>query len=74
MGLTREALLKGKDQYDQTPCANEFLSATFQTESFFFLFYKTTYLNEEVNHTDPSPSVRLPWFYLFEQLVVYHFN
>jgi hypothetical protein len=27
----------------------------------FFPFYKTTYLNEEVNRTDPSPSIRLPW-------------
>ncbi len=26
-----------------------------------FSLYKTTYLNEEVNRTDPSPSVRLPW-------------
>jgi hypothetical protein len=25
-----------------------------------FSFYKTTNLNEEVNRTDPSPSVRLP--------------
>ncbi len=26
-----------------------------------FLFYKATYLNEEVNCTEPSPSVRVPW-------------
>jgi len=25
-----------------------------------FFFYKTTYLNEEVNCTGPSPSVRVP--------------
>ncbi len=27
----------------------------------FFLFYKTSYLNEEVNRTLPSPTVRVPW-------------
>jgi len=27
---------------------------------YFFIFYKTTYLNEEINRFDPSPSVRLP--------------
>ncbi len=27
----------------------------------YFLFYKTTNLNEEVNRTEPFPSVRLPW-------------
>ncbi len=26
----------------------------------FFLFYKISYLNEEVNCTEPSPSVRVP--------------
>ncbi len=26
-----------------------------------FTFYKTNYLNEEVNHTYPSPSVNVPW-------------
>ena len=26
----------------------------------YFLSYKTSYLNEEVNRTDPSPSVSLP--------------
>ncbi len=26
-----------------------------------FLFYKATFLNEEVNCTEPSPSVRVPW-------------
>jgi hypothetical protein len=26
------------------------------------LFYKTNYLNKEVNCTNPSPSVSIPWF------------
>jgi hypothetical protein len=33
----------------------------FIVKLYFFLFYKTTYLNEEVNRTEPSPSVRVPW-------------
>jgi hypothetical protein len=28
---------------------------------YFFLSYETSYLNEEVNCTDPSPSVGVPW-------------
>jgi hypothetical protein len=32
----------------------------FQTETKFSFFYKTTYLNEEVNCTEPSLSVRVP--------------
>jgi hypothetical protein len=27
----------------------------------FFLFYKTSYYNEEVNCTEPFPSVSIPW-------------
>jgi hypothetical protein len=27
----------------------------------FVLSYKTSYLNKEVNRTEPSPSVRVPW-------------
>jgi hypothetical protein len=30
-------------------------------ENFIYLFTKTSYLNEEVNCTDPSPSVSIPW-------------
>jgi len=30
-------------------------SATFQTETIFILFFKTTYFDEEVNRTEPSP-------------------
>jgi hypothetical protein len=29
--------------------------------NYIFLFCKTTYLNEDVNCTEPSPSVRFPW-------------
>ncbi len=29
-----------------------------------FLFHKTSYLNQEVDCTEPSPSVRVPWYLL----------
>jgi hypothetical protein len=58
---SREALLKGKDQWSWPPCSNEFRSTTFSTEKIFFDFYKTTYLNEEAKCTEPSFSVRDPW-------------
>jgi len=35
--------------------------AAFYTQAIFFLFYKTTYINEEVNGTEPFPSGRIPW-------------
>jgi hypothetical protein len=31
-----------------------------------FTFLQTSYLNEEVNCTEPSPSVSVPWLYIFE--------
>jgi hypothetical protein len=33
----------------------------FYIQIIIFFFYKTTYLNEEVNCTEPSRSVRIPW-------------
>jgi hypothetical protein len=43
-----------------TSYTNLFKSFTFYTETIFFLFYKTTNLNKEVNRTEPFPSVRVP--------------
>jgi hypothetical protein len=34
----------------------------FVFKNIIFLFYKTSYLNEEANGTEPSPSVSIPWF------------
>jgi len=34
----------------------------FRLKIVFTFFYKTSYLNEEVNCTEPSPSVSIPWF------------
>ncbi len=33
----------------------------FMLQLLFNFFYKTSYLNEEVNSTEPSPSVSFPW-------------
>jgi hypothetical protein len=49
--LTRESFLKGKTQYSSTPCTNQLRSVDFD------ISYKTSYLNEEVNRTEPSPLV-----------------
>jgi hypothetical protein len=35
-------------------------SAHFYIENIIFLFTKTSYLNEEVNCTEPAPSVSIP--------------
>ncbi len=58
----RESLLKGRDQCSWPPCTNWNRSVTFHTLTVFcFSCYKTTYLNEEVNCSEPSPSTRVPW-------------
>ncbi len=58
----RESLLKGKEQYSwppRTPPSSD--RQLLILKSNFFLLYKTSYLNEEVIRTEPSPSVRVPW-------------
>jgi hypothetical protein len=60
-GFSKEVLLKGKAQYSWLPCTNLLRLAPFYIVKFFHLFYKTSYLNEEVNCIDPSRSVSTPW-------------
>jgi hypothetical protein len=60
--LTKETLLKGKAQYTWPPCANLLTSAPFYIENMINIFNKTSYLNEEVNCSEPSPSVSVPCF------------
>jgi hypothetical protein len=60
--LTRETLLKGKAQYNCPPCTNLLRSSPFYIENIIYIFNKTSYLNEEVNRIEPSPSVSIPWF------------
>ncbi len=55
-----ENLLKGKDQYSWPPCTNLFRSVPFYIENIINIFNKTSNLNEEVNCTEPSPSVSIP--------------
>jgi hypothetical protein len=41
----------------------QFRSAAFIEEVYIFIFfYKTCYLNEEVNCIEPSPEVSVPWY------------
>jgi len=57
---TREALLKGKVLYSWPICTNLFRSAPFYIENIIYILNKTSYLNEEVNCTEPSTSVSIP--------------
>jgi len=54
--LTKESLPKGKAQYNWPPWFDELL-LILQT---LWFFYRTSYLNEEVNRTKPSRPVRIP--------------
>jgi len=68
---SREALLQEKAQYDWPPCTNQFRLPLFILKTLFTFykmkrsivlpFYKIRYLNEEVNCTEPSLSVSIPW-------------
>ncbi len=54
---TRESLLKGEAQCNWPAWTNYFRSANFDVANISYFLYKTTYLNEEVNRTEPSTSV-----------------
>jgi hypothetical protein len=56
----RESLLKGKYQYCWPPCINKLRSSALHFLLKLYLFYRTTYLNEEVKCTEPSLSARIP--------------
>jgi hypothetical protein len=60
---TREHQLKGEVQYSWSPCTNRFRSSDFEIASMVY-FYKASYFNEEVNRTEPSPLVSVPWVYI----------
>ncbi len=62
VSLTREALPKGKAQYSWPPGTNRHESVHFCTEDIIYYLYLTTYPNEEVNCTEPSPLVSVPCF------------
>ncbi len=45
--------------------------AHFYTRNIIFLSYETSYLNWEINCTEPSPLVRVPWFYPWSYQIVF---
>ena len=59
MMSTREPLLKGKAQHCWFPCTNLFRSAAFDIANLIYIFTKQPTL--EMNCTEPSPSVSVPW-------------
>ncbi len=59
--LTREPLLKRKAQYSGPPCTNFLDQLISILQTLFSFFYKTSYLNEEVNCPELSTSVSVPW-------------
>jgi len=62
--------MKGKDQYSWTPRTSLFRSAAFHTQTIYFLFYKTTYVDEDVNWIDRSPSLRFPELSILGMIVL----
>jgi hypothetical protein len=56
MGSDQGTLTEGNVSEQLTSSSR---SAAFHTKTIFF--YEKTYLNEEVNRTEPFPSVRIPW-------------
>ena len=53
--LNREPLLKGKAQYGGPPCT-KLIQTSWEWN---YIFYETTFHNEEVTRTDTLPSVRV---------------
>ncbi len=58
---TKEVLLKGKAQYNWSLCYNYFNELLFIFKKFITFFIETSYLNEEVNCSEPSPSPSTPY-------------
>jgi hypothetical protein len=58
--LGQGILIEGKLLVLSTSLYNQFRLTPFHSKTIFL--YQTVYLNEEVNHIEPSSSVRVPWF------------
>jgi hypothetical protein len=54
--------------YGRPPCTNQFIFAHFHVEIIINLCWETSYLNEEVNCTELSPSVSVPWLKLYQNV------
>jgi hypothetical protein len=63
MGFIREPLLKGKAQYSWPPSTYYLIIEAFDIANIFYFMNKTSYPNEEVNETESSPSISIPWFH-----------
>jgi hypothetical protein len=61
ISVAREVLLNGKAQYSWPPSTKYFTSDPFHIENIIYVFYKTSYLNEEVNCTELFSSVSITW-------------
>ncbi len=57
LGSTTQIVLDGEDllRGRRNTVDLHLRSAAFQIENTIYLCYKTSYLNDEVNHTEPSP-------------------
>jgi len=58
---SREPLLKGRLSTVDFFVLTSLDELLLILQELFDFFYKTSYLNEEVNSTEPSPSVSVPW-------------
>ena len=58
---TGKSYWRGKAQHSWPQRNNQFRSAPFYIENIIHFFYKTSHLNE-VNCTEPSLLVSIPWF------------
>jgi hypothetical protein len=59
VALTKESLLKGKASVQLTSFSNEFISPALTLQAL-ITFYKISYPGEEVNSSEPFPSVCIP--------------
>jgi uncharacterized membrane protein YozB (DUF420 family) len=60
--IATKSLLKGKISTVHLLVLTNSHQLPFKQKIFFLLFYITTYLNEEVKSTEPSPLVRVSYF------------
>jgi hypothetical protein len=64
-GIDQRSLTEGEGSVQLTSLSLLVKISCFSYWSYIFPFLQTTYLNEEVNRTQPSPSVRVPWIDAF---------
>ncbi len=61
-GIPKVGLGQGRGRLcSRSPCINKFRIAPFLYRIYNTLFHKISYLTEEVNCTEPTPSFSIPW-------------